>query len=547
MSFYNVTSENFPVDYMQETYGHSFFSDTSGYISVFHSVNGYGATGYFPRESDDLTGTTWSGGTAFGTATTAYNNGYFIQDGSTGVIYASGCSNGLSNGGYMYARYTSNGDGTWGIEFVSGGGSYYYAYGVTAGLCSNAGYPIMGIHQYDKRYFVAQTVNDAWDTIASSGNNWITATTYPTAKAMVCTGSEMVLILNFDDGSGLKTRYYSTSGYAFPASDSGNRLAGTVMHSSPSSSNIGLQTYQETASSDYYILLRTASNDLVMYKNSFSSPVSITGGTRGVHPSIGSVNGVVACMYLGSDSTGFYYVQETGNNLWSSPVLIDDTSVVGYYYPRIIRNCPSTTLHFVFSDVTITYPNIKTSSFVLPSPVEVSTPVSCGYVGQVATTAPDLSHLPDGQTVAILADGEVLAEQVISGGTIELPDGHSIVHIGLPYYADLETLNVEVSDNEGTAMTKREKINDVTIMMKDSRGGWLGSDENSLWEGFSVDAIRQSSGYNLGDQELFTGDVRQNVGGEYDVNGRFMIRQVDPLPISIGAVIPEVDIGGRSL
>lgn len=169
----------------------------------------------------------------------------------------------------------------------------------------------------------------------------------------------------------------------------------------------------------------------------------------------------------------------------------------------------------------------------------------CGYVGQVAGSSPDLSHL-EGQTVAIYANGTVMDEQVVTDGAVTFPSGLSLIHIGLPFYSDFETLNVEVPDKEGTVQSKRCKINNVMFRLQDSRGGFIGPDEDNLWEAFTADAIRKSSGQNINDDELFTGDIRQPLGAQFGDEGHIFFRQVDPLPISIGAVIPEVEYGGRS-
>lgn len=171
--------------------------------------------------------------------------------------------------------------------------------------------------------------------------------------------------------------------------------------------------------------------------------------------------------------------------------------------------------------------------------------VACGYVGQVVSSSPDLTHL-EGQTVAILANGNVMSEQVVTGGEISISSTFSLVHIGLPFYSDLETLNIEVPTNEGTIQSKRQKINNVTFRLKDSRGGYIGPDDSDLWNAFTPQAIRESSGQNISDLEIFTGDIRQPLGGQYGDSGHVFYRQVDPLPITIGAVIPEVDIAKQS-
>jgi hypothetical protein len=169
--------------------------------------------------------------------------------------------------------------------------------------------------------------------------------------------------------------------------------------------------------------------------------------------------------------------------------------------------------------------------------------LQCAYAGTVTTNMASLDHL-EGQTVAILANGEVLDEQVVVDGRVTLDGNYSIVKVGLPYYSDLETLNVEVPIGEGTIQSRQVKIGNVTFRLHDTRGGYVGKDEDNIWEAFTQDKFNKSSGQNIGETELFTGDVRVPLGVGFSPGGRVFYRQSDPLPVTIGAIIPEVNIGG---
>ena len=170
---------------------------------------------------------------------------------------------------------------------------------------------------------------------------------------------------------------------------------------------------------------------------------------------------------------------------------------------------------------------------------------SVTYNGTAATEFPGVQHL-DTETVGILADGVVHDQQVIDGNTITLTSSASKVTVGLPYKSDLETLNVEVPLKEGTIQSRKVKIGNVSFRLHQSRGGWVGPDADNLYEAFTQQSFRGSSGQNLSSTTLFTGDVRQPLGAGYEQGGRVFYRQVDPLPITIGAIIPEVNVGGAS-
>lgn len=168
------------------------------------------------------------------------------------------------------------------------------------------------------------------------------------------------------------------------------------------------------------------------------------------------------------------------------------------------------------------------------------------YNAGSATEFAGLTHLAN-EVVGILADGVVQDQQTVpASGTITLSSAATIVNIGLPYASDLETLNINRDTQLGTLQGLRVKVANVTFMLQDTRGGYIGPDENNLFEAFTQDKINKSSGQNISATELFTGKVRDSLGSQFEGNGTVFIRQVDPLPITIGAIIPEVSVGGQS-
>lgn len=160
--------------------------------------------------------------------------------------------------------------------------------------------------------------------------------------------------------------------------------------------------------------------------------------------------------------------------------------------------------------------------------------VSGGYVRKAYTTFSGLDHL-EGSTVAILGNGEVYPQQEVSGGEITLSRACSVVHVGLPYTADFETLNIEVPLRDGTAQGRMAKVSSVTFRVINTRGGYVGQDFDSLYESFTPARLRLGLA-----PALYTGDVKETLGGKFANGGRVCYRQVDPLPVEISAVIPEV-------
>ena len=166
--------------------------------------------------------------------------------------------------------------------------------------------------------------------------------------------------------------------------------------------------------------------------------------------------------------------------------------------------------------------------------------VDCGlqYSGAPATSVSGLDHL-EGKTVAILGDGSVVPGQVVTGGTVALDGAYSKVIVGLPYIADLETLNLELATQTGpTAQGQMKKIARVTVRAKDSRGIQVGVNQAALQE------VKQRSRERLGTaMQPFEGDWDVTIPSEWNRDGRVFVRQSYPLPATVLDLIPEVELG----
>lgn len=160
-----------------------------------------------------------------------------------------------------------------------------------------------------------------------------------------------------------------------------------------------------------------------------------------------------------------------------------------------------------------------------------------GNARKAVSNVTGLNHL-EGQTVMVLADGNVIADQVITGGTLATPLSRkaSRVHVGLQMVADLETLDIEAPG--GTIQGKKKKIAQVTVRFEKSRGLLIGPTSAKLTE------MKQRQDEVMGaPTALLTGDKKINLKPDWNSNGRLLLRQVNPLPMDILAIIPELDMG----
>ena len=146
----------------------------------------------------------------------------------------------------------------------------------------------------------------------------------------------------------------------------------------------------------------------------------------------------------------------------------------------------------------------------------------------------------NGKTVSILANGNVEPQQTVTNGKITLQSASDRFSVGLPYVSDLETLKINVlGSRDGTTQTKQKLINKVSLICQDTRGLFAGADDTHLRE------YRPPKRTTYDDPlELQSGLFEQAIASSYDKQGDILIRQSDPLPVTILSIIPEVTVGG---
>ena len=172
--------------------------------------------------------------------------------------------------------------------------------------------------------------------------------------------------------------------------------------------------------------------------------------------------------------------------------------------------------------------------------------VDCGvtYSGSAVSSVSGLSHL-EGETVVVLADGNVFEGIVVSGGVATLPtlQGSSRlatkIHVGLPYVSEFQTLPpaIELKD-VGSAKGRPHNISKVFLQLEKTRGIQVGAEETKLTE------IIQTKGDLSASIPLFTGmtDAIQ-LHPNWNKSGNIFVRQSYPLPMTILGISPEIAIG----
>lgn len=158
------------------------------------------------------------------------------------------------------------------------------------------------------------------------------------------------------------------------------------------------------------------------------------------------------------------------------------------------------------------------------------------YEGEPTDEISGLEHL-EGYTVAILADGNVLPQQTVKNGKVLLGNKYKKVHVGLPIDAEIKTLPIDFTAQDGTYLSRKKRIATVTLLLKDSRGGLFGMKENEL------DEFKWRSNEAYGEPiGLQTGKFKVTIkSATYDETQQIIIKQPDPLPMTVLSLIPEIE------
>jgi hypothetical protein len=162
-----------------------------------------------------------------------------------------------------------------------------------------------------------------------------------------------------------------------------------------------------------------------------------------------------------------------------------------------------------------------------------------GEVRERVTSISGLDHL-EGQTVAILAEGSPVAQEVVSSGAVTVEEV-SKAQVGLPYVSDIQTLRYDAGARNGTSQGKLQRFNRLIIRLFQTVGGKVGPDADTL------DPLIYREGGDAMDTAvpLFTGDVEVEWDGEYSSDSTLLFRQDQPLPATVLALMPHVETEDR--
>lgn len=161
-------------------------------------------------------------------------------------------------------------------------------------------------------------------------------------------------------------------------------------------------------------------------------------------------------------------------------------------------------------------------------------------------TISGLWHL-EGKSLSILGDSFVIGSPnnsqyttyTVSNGQITLSDYASVIHAGLPYVSDIETLSID-NTQAPSVVTTQKLTRAIYLILEKTRGVFGGislPSDDSLTNLYEL-KIRNSEGYD-DPVNLKTGLVTIYVDGKWDGSSSCVIRQTEPLPLTLLNVLTD--------
>ncbi len=152
-----------------------------------------------------------------------------------------------------------------------------------------------------------------------------------------------------------------------------------------------------------------------------------------------------------------------------------------------------------------------------------------------------LYHL-EGETVSVLADGNVVTGLVVEDGQVTLPQAATRISIGLGYTCRLKSLPINIHSSRAMTEAQRKRLPAIAVRYKDSRGVQIGSKSyDRLYE--HKERTTEPWGEATRAQ---TGVRRISVAPRWDRDGRIYCEQSYPLPATILGFVPSVEVGDDS-
>jgi len=159
---------------------------------------------------------------------------------------------------------------------------------------------------------------------------------------------------------------------------------------------------------------------------------------------------------------------------------------------------------------------------------------SGGTAQKVKKDVTGLDHL-EGESVSVLMDGAVHPDVTVDSGEVSLTYYGNLIHIGLNFTSIIEPSKIHVDSGSGSTRGKKKKIGEILLDFYETCSAKVGYDTDNL----------KPIPFGIGeDPELFTGSKSLEFYGDWGEDAEVSIVQDVPLPMTVLALVAEVEISG---
>ena len=122
---------------------------------------------------------------------------------------------------------------------------------------------------------------------------------------------------------------------------------------------------------------------------------------------------------------------------------------------------------------------------------------------------------------------------------LNLPSAAAVVHVGLPYFAHVETLDMDIPEADGKYIARA--VNNITINLENSRGVYAGASKSS--EELYLIEPRSSSDNMYDANSPLEGPYELPSHIQWDLTCGVRVESRDPLPMKILNIVPDLTYG----
>lgn len=164
---------------------------------------------------------------------------------------------------------------------------------------------------------------------------------------------------------------------------------------------------------------------------------------------------------------------------------------------------------------------------------------SGGTAAKKVTSISGLDHL-EGLEVVALGDGKKNGTTyTVSGGAITLSSAASVVHVGLAYDSEIETLPPIIDTKQGSFVDEKKRISSVSLKVFETDGISVGPDKDNLVTvPFDTESVPTGNA-----DRLYDGVTKSiPINGTYEKEPTILIKQSNHLPMTVSAIIKQIEV-----